>query len=158
MSTDNQDDVLTQDELLLLAEGSAPVSVDDSVKITMMRKIQRRINDACPAGGKTVRDSVMDWFKLNEHISIKVLHRDRQRNIQTALWRLQPGAVITGHQHDNDEECLVVEGSIQLGDYILYAGDYHRMESGSYHGDIHSKDGALLFLRHDLHEHFKARD
>ena len=153
MSTDYQDEVLPQNELLLLAEGVAPVSVDASIKARMKQQILNGISDGCPVGGKTVRGQQPDWFELNEHIAIKVLHQDKERNIQTALWRLKPGATISGHKHLNDEECLVMEGSIQVNNHVLYAGDYHRMEKGSSHDDIYTRDGALLFLRHDMHEH-----
>lgn len=152
MSTDNPNEVLPNNELLQLAEGVPPVSVDASVRARMKQQILNRIDDGCPVGGKTVRGEKQAWYELNDRIAIKVLHQDKECNIQSALWRLKPGAIISGHKHRSDEECLVIEGSIQVDNHILFAGDYHRMEQGSVHDDIYTKDGALLFLRHDMHK------
>jgi quercetin dioxygenase-like cupin family protein len=152
MTNRDKEDVLTQDELTLIAEGAAPISVDSSAKQRMRLAIKKRISDECPTGGKTIRANINEWFDLNEEIAIKVLHQDFENRIQTSLWRLKPGAVITAHRHENDEECLVIEGSIKVGNHELFAGDYHIMEKGSYHTNLISETGALLYLKHDMHE------
>lgn len=152
MKTDSNNDVLANEELQLLAESIPSMSLSATAKDRMKAGIQRRLTDVCPKGGSTTRSTMTEWFELNDKISIKVLHQDPINKVQTALWRLKPGAVITAHRHENDEDCLVLEGSIQVGDHLLHAGDFHKMEKGSFHSDLHSKEGALLYLKHDMHE------
>ena len=117
-----------------------------------MGKIKQRINTHCPEGGKTIYKGEGEWFAISDKISIKILHQDFESKIQSALWRLKPGAVIPGHRHHHDEECLVMEGDIRIGQHKLSSGDFHLMHGGSYHPDLVSDHGALLYLRHDMHE------
>lgn len=150
MNHNDNEEVLSQHDLTLLAESSPATPVDSLVKQRMRATIKKRIDDGCPVGGITNRASLQEWFEMDEHVSIKILHQDHVKKVQTALWRLKPGAVIAGHRHKNDEDCLVLEGSVQFGNHILREGDFHTMEPGSYHPDIFSETGALLFLKHDM--------
>jgi quercetin dioxygenase-like cupin family protein len=50
---------------------------------------------------------------------------DPERNDQTVLIRMQPGLVVVGHRHTQEEECLVLEGEVFIGDYRLGQGDMH---------------------------------
>ncbi len=152
MKTDSNNDPLTHKDLMLMAESTPSASLGVSAKDRMKAGIHKRLNGECPQGGTTTRASMAEWFELNDKISIKVLHQDPVKKVQTALWKLKPGAVITAHRHDNDEDCLVLEGSIQVGEHLLRAGDFHKMEKGSFHSDLHSEEGALLYLKHDMHE------
>ena len=153
MKEKKYDEVLGQDELALLAESNCANPVDCETKSKIKFELLQRISALCPKGGQTVRASQGAWFELNDHISIKILHQDHKKKQQTALWRLKPGAVIIGHKHENDEECLVMEGSIRMNDYELHAGDFHVMKKGSYHPNLVCEHGALLYLKHDMHEH-----
>jgi hypothetical protein len=76
----------------------------------------------------------------------RVLHVDPARRQFTALMRLDPGAVYPCHPHDGPEECVVLEGEIEVGGVRLRKGDYQRAEPGSTHVDQSSPTGALLFL------------
>ncbi|MGH8501207.1 MAG: cupin domain-containing protein [Gammaproteobacteria bacterium] len=62
--------------------------------------------------------------------------------------RREPGARLPAHVHVADEECLVLEGELHLGEgVILKAGDYHFAPRGLPHGAAERPSGALLFLR-----------
>lgn len=64
------------------------------------------------------------------------------------MLRLAPGAVVRGHLHPADEECVVLEGSLRIGsDLVLGQGDYHVAASGSVHEDVTTETGALLYIR-----------
>lgn len=158
MTIDNNDKLLTEKDLVLLAESTAPIPLEADAKARMKQGIKNRLSGECPDGGSTIRASITEWFALNDKISIKILHQDHEKKIQTAIWKLKPGAVITAHRHSNDEECLVLEGSVNIGNHTLHAGDYHIMNQGSYHSDLSSEHGALLFLKHDMHEHLTGPD
>lgn len=151
MNDKTYDDEFTQEQLLMLAESTAPISVEADLKAKIKSNILNQIS-ACPEGGNTIRKGSADWLALNDYISIKILHQDVNQRLQTSLWRLKPGAKVKGHKHNNDEECFVIEGSVDIDNHILFAGDYHVMKKGSIHADIVSEEGALLFLKHDMHD------
>jgi quercetin dioxygenase-like cupin family protein len=84
----------------------------------------------------------MDLLPL---VQVKVLHSDGRYN--SILLRMEPGSSVPAHFHDDDEECVVLEGRVRIGDVGVSAGDYHLALSGSRHGELRSDTGALLFLR-----------
>jgi anti-sigma factor ChrR (cupin superfamily) len=76
---------------------------------------------------------------------MKVLHHDE--GILSYLLRLAPGASLPAHRHPVDEECLVLEGEMHIGDLVLPAGGYHLGRRGVLHDRLTSPGGALIFLR-----------
>lgn len=86
------------------------------------------------------------WQPWLEGVGIKVLHE--RAGVLSYLLRLQPGATLPPHRHPLDEECLVLEGTLQVGaDRPLGAGSYHLAHQGTLHTCISSPGGATLFLR-----------
>jgi putative transcriptional regulator len=79
-------------------------------------------------------------------VSIRVLHIDRLRRQFSALMRLDAGARYPGHRHDGPEECLVLDGSVMVGDVRMRAGDYQRSEAGSDHAEQWTDTGAVVYL------------
>ena len=61
--------------------------------------------------------------------------------------RLDAGTRLEGHPHPEDEECMMLEGDLFLGDQLLRAGDFHLAPAGSLHGPVFTDVGALLFVR-----------
>ena len=96
-------------------------------------------------GFVTVRTADGSWEPLAPSVAIKMLDDDGA--MQAFLLRLDAGARLPAHEHTGDEVCLVLEGSVRLGDVDVSAGDYHVALGGSRHGDIVSMTGALLFIR-----------
>ncbi|MGH8728560.1 MAG: cupin domain-containing protein [Burkholderiales bacterium] len=96
----------------------------------------------------TIPASEGEWRKLNHLVAIKVLHQAGR--FTSMLLKLEPGAELPSHVHAADEECLVLEGEITLGEGVtMTAGDYHRAFKGAPHAVAASTTGALLFLRSD---------
>jgi quercetin dioxygenase-like cupin family protein len=94
----------------------------------------------------TVRAADGEWQPLSPAVAVKILDDDGA--MQSFLLRLDPGARLPAHEHRaSDELCIVLEGSATLGDIEVSAGDYHVAFAGSAHGEVVSRDGALLFLR-----------
>jgi quercetin dioxygenase-like cupin family protein len=77
---------------------------------------------------------------------VRMLHLDRRRRQFTCLVRLEPGASYPAHAHDGPEECLVLEGDVNVGGVRMRAGDYQRVEPGTDHGEQRSEGGALLYI------------
>jgi anti-sigma factor ChrR (cupin superfamily) len=93
----------------------------------------------------TIRAEGGEWSELAPGVHMKRLHRDGLA--RSFLLRLAPGAALPVHRHEADEECLVLEGEVFLGELRVAAGDYHLARGGTLHGQISSPHGAVLFIR-----------
>ena len=60
--------------------------------------------------------------------------------------RCSRGAIYKSHSHDIDEECLVIEGDLRYGDFVLRAGDYHVAAPGTHHPAGTTAAGCLLHV------------
>lgn len=93
----------------------------------------------------SVRSNEGGWTQVQDGFYKKELWSDGI--ISSQFYRLEPGAFLEGHWHPLDEECMILNGEIFLGDILLQEGDYHWAPKGSRHLDIMSETGALLFVR-----------
>lgn len=100
-----------------------------------------------PAGGHlTSPPDGAGWQPFLSGVDIKVLHATG--DVMAYLLRLQPGAGIPAHRHPMDEECVVLEGQVQIGQHlVLDAGGFHLARAGSLHDTIRSVHGATIYLR-----------
>ena len=111
-------------------------------------KIRRRVaEDRAEPPMRTIRADGGDWQPYAPGIVKKPLHVDMEAGTQSFLLRLDPGAVADAHDHPADEECLVLEGELVIGDLVLRAGDYHLAPKGVPHKALEAPTGALLFVR-----------
>ncbi len=94
-----------------------------------------------------VRHDGKGWQKFLPGVFVRLLHEDKVAGIQTALWRMEPGARIPAHPHQCDEECYLLEGSLEHRDERFEAGDYMLAPAGTRHSTIGSRDGALMLIR-----------
>ena len=59
----------------------------------------------------------MDWVPTRfPGISSKVLMRDDERGLLTALFRFEPGAVLPDHVHEDIEQTYMISGSLEDGE------------------------------------------
>jgi anti-sigma factor ChrR (cupin superfamily) len=61
------------------------------------------------------------------------------------LVRMAPGSMLPPHRHPIDEECVVVEGEVAIGDARLGAGGLHLGRRDVLHDRVRSDGGALVF-------------
>lgn len=135
---------LPDDLLVELAEALAPVALPaeraEAIKVAVQERIRK-----CRTRLLTVRADEGDWRELAPGAHAKLLYDDGVT--RSFLLRLAPGARLSAHGHSAEETCLVLEGSAQLGDMEVRAGDFHLAQPGSVHGEVASRSGALLFIR-----------
>jgi mannose-6-phosphate isomerase-like protein (cupin superfamily) len=110
---------------------------------TIRERLHRRIRETRSV--TTIAPDEGDWLPFSPKVHIKVLRRDVET--QSYLLRLAPGAVLLPHVHGHDEECMVLEGEVRIGDLVVRQGAYHLAPKGVPHEPIRSEGGALLFLR-----------
>lgn len=125
-----------------LATGLVAAPMPDALRERLRQRVLER------AGGiRVVRADAGEWVRLLPGIAIKRLRNDRDQRSETNLWRLDAGAIIPAHDHQDDEECLVLEGSIIQDDIEYRAGDYLHAVAGSRHVPLRTPNGALLLIR-----------
>jgi len=129
---------------------SEPAGLSQSDRQALKRRVMARISDPAPQGTYTVRATDSPWRKVSELVEIRVVRTDSTRNNQTVLIRMLPGASIVPHPHTQDEECLVIEGAVEIGDHRLFEGDMHVASAGATHPRIVSHAGALLMIRSEI--------
>ena len=76
-------------------------------------------------------------------IWIKVLMEDPDTGLQTVLSKMEPGSVLTDHQHVELEQSWVLEGSLVDHEGTCSAGNYVWLPAGSSHS-AHAPNGALV--------------
>jgi quercetin dioxygenase-like cupin family protein len=94
----------------------------------------------------TVHAHENTWQAFLDKIEFKLLnHVD---GVASYLLRLAPGAVLPAHHHPIDEECVVLEGELRIGEHLrLKVGGFHLARKDVPHTNITTDTGALIFLR-----------
>lgn len=134
---------MTNPIFCLLAEQLTPVPP------RARSELRERVLAVCkPAPGQLIHLNDGEFEPFLPGIQIKTLRRDQQT--ETTLWRLAPGAVIPGHGHNAEEECMVIAGDIHYAGQTLGVGDYLRAIPGEVQSSIFSQNGALLLIRAEL--------
>jgi anti-sigma factor ChrR (cupin superfamily) len=133
-------DLLAQMDDALLAE-----PLDAATQARIKQKLLRRIAQTSSAQHLTVMAGDEGWQPFAQGIRIKVLHE--AAGVMSYLLRLAPGAVLPAHRHPIDEECVVMEGEMQVGGLRIGAGGFHLGRKDLAHDQLHSPTGALIFLR-----------
>src|ERR1700734_674897 len=127
-----------------------PAELPQSDRDSLHDRIMQRTRDDAPAGTATTRAADMRWLAVGPGVEVKVLRSDPGRRDQTVLIRMQPGAVVVGHGHTQEEECWVLDGEIFIGEHRLGQGDMHVARRGAVHAPIHAPGGALLLIRSEM--------
>jgi anti-sigma factor ChrR (cupin superfamily) len=133
-----------------MAAAIAPAELSQADRERMHCRILRRIREQAPPGTRTLRAADMHWVSAGPGVDVKLLRMNRGRNDQTVLIRMQPGAVVAGHRHTQEEECLVLEGEVFIGEHRLGEGDMHVAHPGAVHPPIRAPRGALLLIRSEM--------
>lgn len=142
---DPEDPVLAQEVESALLEGLEPLQPDPQQRSSIRARLFKRTHASIAAESPrlTVRSEQGDWRKIRSGVRAKIL----DKNARAFILDLAPGASLPMHRHHENEECVVLRGSANLGELEVSAGDYHLARSGSRHARISSETGALLYLR-----------
>src|SRR6185369_13971787 len=125
-------------------EGAAGVA-DGALLARVRTKLMQAIAAEGSQGHLTVDAEGGHWRNFLPGIDRKVLHE--HEGVMSYLLRFAPGAVLPAHHHPIDEECVVLEGTLHIGELLLGAGAFHLARRGLPHGNITSDEGAVIYLR-----------
>lgn len=129
-----------------------PVPPDDAVLQSLLSRIdddEADSNEATSSDSGIVihRDGSGDWEETGEPgVTMRILNKDIKLKRMTVLMRFEPGASYPAHAHGQDEECLMLEGDLDFGEYVLKTGDYLRMAAGTEHGVARSRNGCVCLV------------
>lgn len=144
------DDALNAALASLLAEGLHAVDLSPMQRASLFARVLARIADTPPESTETVRVATLAWVPVGPGVWTKVLKIDPAANRQVALYRLDAGALVPAHDHHQDEEWLVLQGEVMLGEHEVREGDFHFAHQGSRHPDLTTQNGALLLVRSEI--------
>ena len=132
----------------LMAEAVRKAPLDAMTQRFMKSRLMTRVRDAeRGAVTNTVRPETGEWEKFSPRIKMKVLRREADGSSMSYLLKLEPGAFLVPHKHHIDEECVVLEGMVTIGEELVGPGTYHLAPRGMIHAPIRSEHGAILFIR-----------
>ena len=97
-----------------------------------------------PLQSRLVEVEKLPWVPTgHEGIDIKVLMKDDTTGLMTALFRWQPGSVLSDHEHVEIEQSWVLEGSLVDEDGEVTPGNFVWRTAGSRHV-ARAPKGALI--------------
>lgn len=88
--------------------------------------------------------SAKPWLANGPGVQVQPLRGDR--DVVSMLVRFAPGAAVPDHRHALDEDCLVLEGDMFLGDILLREGDFQLAPAGGSHFGECSDNGVLFYF------------
>ncbi len=147
-ATDVQPASHALDADIVHAIDSAPVpDIASATTIHRVRsKMLANIAEDAVIAHTTVHAHENTWQPFLDRIEFKLLNH--VAGVASYLLRLQPGAVLPAHRHPIDEECIVLEGELRIGErLVLKAGGFHLARKELPHADITTDSGAVIFLR-----------
>lgn len=134
----------SNDLLLAALAGLLPAQEPEAaVRASLRERILAQA--ARPKSMTVLRADEGEWKPILPGIRIKSLRKGG--GTETTLWRIDPGAVVPPHPHRQQEECLVLEGSVIQAGVEYFAGDFLLAEAGLDHEQFLSPKGALLMIR-----------
>jgi quercetin dioxygenase-like cupin family protein len=146
-SPDERDAARLDDDIVdAMAAAHAPEIASQRLVHRVRSRVMRQIAETSLQAHATVHAHENTWQAFLDKIEFKLLnHVD---GVASYLLRMQPGAVLPAHHHAIDEECIVLEGELRIGEQlVLKAGGFHLARKDVPHADITTDVGALVFLR-----------
>jgi anti-sigma factor ChrR (cupin superfamily) len=78
----------------------------------------------------------LPWIETGPGNKMKILYHDKTTGLLTVLSKLAPGAGIPEHQHEDLEQTLVLEGSLDDEEGSCTAGNFVIRPKGSRHAPV----------------------
>ena len=128
-----------------LHDALVPEPMDAALAARVKRRVLQRIAEEQRPQHLTVQAHEGVWQPFGPGVQLKLLHA--AGDVWSYLLKLEPGAQLPTHRHPVDEECMVLEGTVQVGELRVAAGGFHLGRKDVLHAPITALDGALLYLR-----------
>ena len=151
MTTDQSQDHLDDTLAAALAGELLPAPWSSERRAALRARVLAAVQPVpAPSLMQVVRADEGQWLSLLPGVAIKFLHIDAKTATQSSLWRLDRGARIPTHGHDADEECIVLEGSVNYAGQEYRKGDFLLARAGLQHEAFDTATGTTLYIRSEL--------
>lgn len=122
-----------------------PANASTSQARSIRRRLMDRVADA-DRSHLTIDAADGDWQPFLDGVQIKVLREHGE--VLSYLLKLDAGSTLPAHRHPIDEECVVLDGTLNVGSHLeVSPGGYHLARQGALHATISTRTGATIFLR-----------
>ena len=138
-------DSLDRDIADALTAAQKPDASDAAAVGRVRSRLMQRIAADSTAFHDTVPADAGSWHSFLPGIQRKVLHVGD--GVMSYLLKFAPGAVLPAHRHPIDEECVVLEGTLRIGDMVLPPGSFHRVAKDILDADSTTDTGTVIYLR-----------
>jgi anti-sigma factor ChrR (cupin superfamily) len=122
---------------------------DDAADAASLERVRSRLMKRIAADSvqhhTAIDANAGSWHGFLPGIQRKVLHE--QAGVMSYLLKFAPGAVLPAHRHPVDEECVVIEGHLRIGELTLGPGGFHRVRHDVLDADSTTDDGCVIYLR-----------
>jgi anti-sigma factor ChrR (cupin superfamily) len=144
MSERDEDIEFDEPILLALAESVQGPLPRPEVKAKLLARLSA---EGLPEGFSVRLAAEDDWLPHPvPGIRMKVLSVNRRSDYATLLLDVAPGTVFPAHDHDGDEECYIVSGSVMTVGRRLGPGDFIHADGGTHHEALWTDEGARVIL------------
>jgi hypothetical protein len=137
--------VLDRATVRRIATGLSAPELPLAQRNSMRERITARVAALTPDGRGSAAN--VGWQAFWPNVWVKVLRHDSHNKTQTALFRVLPGGVVPARASTRDEECLVLEGEVFIGEHRVGQGDLHVAGPDTRYRDITTRTGAMLMVR-----------
>lgn len=145
MTTRSIPPALDPDIVEHLHDALVPEPMDAELAARVKRRVLQRIAEQQRPQHLTVQAGDGVWQPLGPGVQLKLLHA--AGDVWSYLLKLDAGAQLPTHRHPVDEECVVLEGLVQVGELRVAAGGFHLGRKDVLHAPITAVQASLLFLR-----------
>jgi anti-sigma factor ChrR (cupin superfamily) len=88
-------------------------------------------------------------------VVVAIVHTDEVKREVVGFLKAEPGVHYPFHQHAANEEILMLEGDLVVGDKVYSAGDYIRSHPGSSHAP-HTNGGCKFFFHTSMDDEYPS--
>ena len=89
-----------------------------------------------PLASRLVEVEALPWVEMGPGNKMKVLMHDTDNGMLTIIARLDPGAGIPPHLHEDIEQTYILEGSLKDDEVECTAGNFVIRPKGSSHSPV----------------------
>ena len=136
-------DALLEAEFL---EALSPIEPAGAHATAMRAKLFGEISAARECGDiLTIARADGAWRTVAPGVSLKSLIETP--GMRAFVLRMDAGATLPAHDHPTNEESVVLEGDVWLGDVLCRPGDFQLAPAGRRHGVIRAETACLIYVR-----------
>jgi quercetin dioxygenase-like cupin family protein len=85
------------------------------------------------------------WLPFAPGVELRILRRDHDASMLVHV-RMAAGGVLPEHDHQTDEESVLLSGCCRVGSATFAAGDALRMPAGSHHDPVETDTGCEMIV------------